>query len=239
MVKNPSTDESKQTEIIITSGTLPKGLNRIMVLCGGFGAMQVIDILLNNPQNHVVGILDDTPDLLNSSIFGVNILGTTKDIKKHWEKKSFDKAIISISTSIQERKTLFEFCKSLNIPMANAICPTVRINRHSVIGEGNVVCSMVHIGTCTTIGDNNFISAQTNIEHHNVWGSHITTGPNCATSAMVKINDNVKFGTGIFIQPGISIGRNCLISSGSVITKSIPEFHALKSKISYDLKLIK
>ena len=133
---------------------------------------------------------------------------------------------------------MYEKSKKLKIPFANAICPSTRINRHLSIGEGNVICSLTHIGTCSSIGNNNFISAQTNIEHHNVWGSHITTGPNCNTSSRVKIDDCVKFGMGIFIQPGISVGENCLISSGSVITKSINSNHAVKTKLSSEIKPI-
>ena len=237
MAKSEST-KSKQNDIIMTPGVLPKKLNRIMVIGGGFGAMQVIDILMNDPLNQVVGILDDNSELKDTKIFGFPIYGDTNKLKKYWENNKFDKAIISISTNIPIRKALYEKCKSLNIPLANAICPSVIINRYSYIGEGNVICSLVHVGTCASIGNNNFISAQTNIEHHNVWGSHITTGPNCITSSRVEVSDCVKFGTGIFIQPGISIGENCLISSGSVITKSIPRNHALKTKLSHDIKSI-
>lgn len=230
--------KSKQSDIIMKPGVLPKKLNRIMVLGGGFGAMQVIDILLNQPMNQVVGVLDDNSDLKDTKIFGIPVFGSTNGLKKYWGNNSFDKAIISISTNIHVRRDLYDRCKLLKIPMANAICPSVRINRHSFIGEGNVICSFVHIGTCATIGNNNFISSQTNIEHHNVWGSHITTGPNCSTSSRVEVGDSVKFGTGIFIQPGIAIGNNCLISSGSVITRSIPDNHTLKTKLSYDIKPI-
>ncbi len=238
MIKKFVSTKSKQSDLIMTSGILPKKSNRIMVLGGGFGAMQVIDILLNKPLNQVVGVLDDNSDLKDTKIFGIPVFGGTNEIKKYWDNNSFDKAIVSISTNIPVRKALYDNCKSLNIPMANAICPSVRINRHSFIGEGNVICSFVHIGTCASIGNNNFISAQTNIEHHNVWGSHITTGPNCSTSSRVEVGDCVKLGTGIFIQPGIAIGENCLISSGSVITRSIPNNHALKIKLSYDIKPI-
>jgi len=238
MIKKSGATKSKQSDVIMTPGILPSGLNRIMVLGGGFGAMQVIDILMNDSKNQIVGILDDNPDLKETKIFGIPVRGGTKEMKKHWDNNNFDLAIVSISTNIPVRKALYEKCKSLNIPMANAICPSVRINRHSFIGEGNVICSFVHIGTCASIGNNNFISAQTNIEHHNVWGSHITTGPNCATSSRVEVGDCVKFGTGIFIQPGISIGENCLISSGSILTRSIPNNHALKIKLSYDIKPI-
>ena len=235
---NQESPAGKSKEIIMHPGVSPAGINRVLVLGGGYGAMQVIDILLHNPFVKVVGILDDNADLIGTEIFSVKILGKTENIGQLLKENFFDQAIVSISTDINIRKTLYDECKKLNIPMANAICPTVRINREVFIGEGNVICSMVHIGTCTYIGNNNFISSLNSIEHHNVWGSHIATGPNCATSSRVKVGDSVKFGTGICIQPGVSIGDNCLIASGSIITRSIPKRHALKTKINYEIKSI-
>ena len=38
----------------------------------------------------------------------------------------------------------------------------------------------------------------------------------------VTIKDEVWIGSGAIINPGITIGRNCVIGSGSVVTKDIP-----------------
>jgi galactoside O-acetyltransferase len=36
------------------------------------------------------------------------------------------------------------------------------------------------------------------------------------------IEDNVWLGTGVMVNPGVTIGRNSVIGAGSVVTKSIP-----------------
>jgi acetyltransferase-like isoleucine patch superfamily enzyme len=94
---------------------------------------------------------------------------------------------------------------------------------------------MVHIGTCAVLGDDNFISAHGNIEHHNLWGSHITTGPGVMTSSRVKVGNEVKMGTGVFIQPGLGIGDGVQIASGAVIMRSIPPRHAVKTRIDLEV----
>jgi len=38
----------------------------------------------------------------------------------------------------------------------------------------------------------------------------------------VVIEDNVWLGIGVIIHPGVTIGRNSVIGSGSVVTKDIP-----------------
>lgn len=216
-------------------GVLPAAVKRVVVIAAGYGAMQVIDILLNYPDVRVVGCLDDDASLHGKEIYGAPIVGNITDLGKFWEEKFFDYAIVAISTNIRLRKRFFDECARLGIPMINAIDPTARINRGAVIGTGNVICSHCHIGVAAQIGDNNFISALNSIDHHNIWGSHITTGPNCATSGGVTVGDEVKFGTGIFIQPGITIGRESIVASGAILIRNVPERHAVKVRLQTEV----
>ena len=114
--------------------------------------------------------------------------------------------------------------------LANIIDKTCKISADVEIGYGNVICAFCHFGTETRIGDNNFISAYNSYEHHNVLKSDISTGPGCMTSARVTIGDCVRMGTGIFIQPGIDIGDNAILASGSIIINSVPDNHIVKMK---------
>ena len=98
-------------------------------------------------------------------------------------------------------------------------------------GTGNVVMALCHIGACAIIGDNNFLSAYCSIEHHNVLGSHCSFGPSVATSSRVHIGDRVRFGTGICIEPGVTIGADSVIASGLAIWQNIPERSLLKARL--------
>jgi sugar O-acyltransferase (sialic acid O-acetyltransferase NeuD family) len=214
---------------------LPAGAARVLVLGAGLGAMQVIDILLNDPGQRPVGCLDDDPETQGLALFGVPVWGKLEQLESVWREKRFDRAIVSISTSIPLRKRLADRCRELGIPLANAIDPTARLNRGVALGLGNVLCSQVHVGVATVLGDNNFISSHTSIEHHNTWGSHNTVGPACATSSRVRVGDEVVFGTGIFIQPGVGIGSRCRIASGAVLAQTIPADHAVKMQARYEI----
>lgn len=41
-------------------------------------------------------------------------------------------------------------------------------------------------------------------------------------SLPIVIEDNVWLGTGVIVNPGVTIGRNSVIGAGSVVTKSVP-----------------
>jgi sugar O-acyltransferase (sialic acid O-acetyltransferase NeuD family) len=213
---------------------LPRaGAARVLVLGAGLGAIQVIDILLHDSAQQAVGCLDDDPETRGQALFGVPVWGGLEQLEAAWKERRFDRAIVSISTNIPVRKRLAEACRSLGIPLANAIDPTARLNRGAVLGQGNVLCSFVHVGAAAVLGDNNFISSHTSIEHHNVWGSHNTVGPACATSSRVRVGDEVLFGTGIFIQPGVGVGSRCRIASGAVLTQTVPADHSVKMQAQY------
>ena len=95
---------------------------------------------------------------------------------------------------------------------------------------GNVILAFCHVGACAVIGKNNFFSAYTNIEHHCNIGDHNSYGPVISFSACVTVGDRVRLGTGIFVEPYLSIGNDCIISSGSVITRNISDECKVKVK---------
>jgi sugar O-acyltransferase (sialic acid O-acetyltransferase NeuD family) len=210
-------------------------VRRTLVLGAGLGAMQVVDILSHDPRVQVIGYVDDNTELHGQTIYGFPILGPSSMAEEWFRAGRYDAAIISVSTSNAVRRRWYEWLKGLGIPLVNAIDPSAKLNRGAIVGEGNVICAFVHVGVESRVGNNNFLSAYTSIDHHNLWGSHITTGPIVATSGCVEVEDDVRMGTGIFIQPHIVIGKGAQIASGAVLTRSVPAMHAAKTRINTEL----
>jgi acetyltransferase-like isoleucine patch superfamily enzyme len=209
---------------------------RVLIITAGIGSMQVVDILLNDPFIRVIGFVDDNVALRNKIIFGIPVIGSCNDIFTLYKDGKFDSAIVGFTANISIRKKLYEECIAIGINMINAIDPTARINRGCDFGGGNIICSHVHIGIETVLGDNNFISANSSIDHHNHWGSHIMTGPNCVTSGLVVIENQVRFGTGVFVEPRLKIGAGSIISSGVILTSSVPKEHIVKTQLTQHVK---
>ncbi len=202
------------------------GLPRVLLVGGGSVGMQVLDILLHDPFLQPVGLLDDDPNLTDR--FGVRILGRLSDLESLFRDQVFDKAIITLGLNLSLKRRYFELCQELGIPLANAIDPSARINRGTVLGQGNVLCSFVHLGVATRLGDNNFVAAHSSIDHHNVIGSHSLFGPGCLLSGRVRVGDECLFGSGVIVQPNLSIGSNSKIASGSVILRDIQDNESVR-----------
>jgi acetyltransferase-like isoleucine patch superfamily enzyme len=227
------TDWSEMPAALQTSA----GVSRIVLIGGGAGAEQVLDILSAYEDRKAIAILDDSPKKWGQVIDGVPIIGDTARLKELKTLSLVDAAIICISTSVHTRRQFRIHCSSVGVPLVNAIDRSVKISLTCKIGVGNVVCALSNFGTKTIVGDNNFISAYNSFDHHNRLGNDISTGPGCMTSGNVTIGDCVRLGTGIFIQPRITLGDKSMVASGAVITNNIPQGSILKlTKSNYLLK---
>jgi sugar O-acyltransferase (sialic acid O-acetyltransferase NeuD family) len=214
----------------------PEGkIQRILIIGGGDGAVPLLDVLAKTPEQQAVAILDDNPELRGKKVNGVPVTGgiDVEQIVALYEQDEFDAAIISISTIIKLRAEIFEKLKSRGIPFANIIHPSVVKGFNVKMGEGNVIMAFTHLGACASLGDNNFISAYCSIEHHNEMGNHCSFGPGVITSSRVIFGDQVRCGTGIFIEPKIHIGAKSVIGSGCIIWQNVPDGAILKSKLNY------
>jgi len=204
---------------------------RILLIGAGLGATQVLEILRQDPAQEAVGVLDDDPETWGREVNGIPVVGSGEKLGTLFVERTFDGVIIAISTSISARVKYRELCRSLSIPLFNAIDSSCQIAADARLGTGNVLCAFCHVGTGTVLGDNNFISAYNSIDHHCVVGSDLSTGPGCMVSGIVKIGSRVRMGTGIFIQPYLEIGDDVQIASGSILVQSVPASHAVKTKV--------
>lgn len=78
-------------------------------------------------------------------------------------------------------------------------------------------------GAPVTFGDNIFIAPDCGFytAGHPLEASERNKGLEYARP--IKVGDNVWFGAGVSVLPGVTIGDNCVIGAGAVVTKSFPE----------------
>jgi sugar O-acyltransferase (sialic acid O-acetyltransferase NeuD family) len=209
---------------------------RLLLVGGGLGAVQLLDSLSRIEGQRATVIVDDDPALRGKTVMGVPILGGFADIEALAKQNLFDAAVVSISTSIPVRERMWNKLQQLGIPGANIVDPTARVQRNAVLGSGNVVLAFCHIGSCTTIGNGNFFSPYVDIEHHCAVADFCTFGPGVMTSSLVKIGCRVKFGTGIFVEPKVAIGADSIVGSGAILTRDIPANSVVKTKLNYAVR---
>jgi len=203
------------------SALIKKTAPRVVIIGGGLGATQVLDILEDQP-GIVTGIVDDDEKLWGTEAHGLPVWGGSGMLPKLLADGRANMAVIAISTSIKARVILAGKCGEAGIPLATVIHRTAYVAPTADVGPGNIFCAFCHVGAHTKIGANNFFSAYNSFDHHNVVGSHCSTGPANAMSGIVTIGDRVRMGTGIQVGPHVHIGDDAFIYAGCCVFEDIP-----------------
>jgi len=156
--------------------------------------------------------------------FTKNIFFTVKGFWKlagkatpaNYLRKIVGKVLINNKGTLRMGHRVSLFAKPLPISITVSPKAELTIGHHTFINYGvdigatlNIyIGEHVRIGPLTNIIDSNFHQ----VEPH----APIFQKP-------VKIEDNVWIGRQCIILPGVTIGKNSVIASGSVVTKDIPE----------------
>lgn len=115
-------------------------------------------------------------------------------------------------------------------------------------GEGLHVNTPFHCDYGYNVEVGSYFFANYNLvildENRVTFGNHVFIGPNCSfytaihpldaehrnqgleRSEPIHVGDNVWFGGGVTVLPGVTIGNDCVIGAGSVVTHDIPD-HSL------------
>lgn len=207
---------------------------RIVIIGAGKGAEVVIDILLDDPDKVIVGLVDDNVrEFLN---YDIPVLDCSIDeFPDKYGSEFYDKAIISIGANLNTmrlRSDIYKKYKKKGVEFTNAIASSAEIRRGVVIGDGNIIGAGCYIGTLTQIGDNNSISYGALIGHHNIIGCHNLIAPSVVTSGSDTIGDNCIIPAGVSIVNRVSIGNDVVVPIGYAISKSLEDGEVIKTNTS-------
>lgn len=196
---------------------------RVVIAGAGNGAEVVIDILRDDHEKDIVGLIDDKVKKLvnyDYKIFACGMLEFPNMSDRH----AYDTVILSIGATLNSmrfRKMIFDNYKEAGIKFTNAIAKSADIRRGVKIGVGNIIGAQSYIGTLTEIGDNNSISYGTFIGHHNFIGSNNLIAPGFVSSGSVEIGDGCIIPAGVVTRNCVKIGDHVVLPVGYAVVNSI------------------
>jgi len=222
------TDLEKHAEALLTVN----GNERTLLIGAGKAASQVLSVIGKESTTQVIGFLDDTPEKQGTQHLGYPVLGAISEIAEVIKLHRID-SILCCAGNMQLRIKTLELALQYKLKLANAIHSSVVMDDNVCIAGGNYIGPQSFIGAQAQIGFGCFISSSAIIEHHNKVGHCVTTGPANAFSGSVSIENFCVLGSGIIIEPMVTIGQYSAIASGCVISKTVPAHSALKKSINY------
>jgi sugar O-acyltransferase (sialic acid O-acetyltransferase NeuD family) len=194
------------------------------VIIFGSGTLGKIAVDIFNDNNILVyGILDDKPELHNTEIGSVMVMGSTDDggiLKIIGNKTEAFIAVknkvdrIRISNMLKERRK--------TVPI-NALHKSSIISEEAILGHGNLIGSLSSVGPFASLGNLNIIGSSVVIDVEASIGDFVEIGNGCIINSKAKIEEGVFIGSGVTIVSGVNIGKNARVGAGSVVLEDVPE----------------
>ena len=168
------------------------------------GAIQIVDICLEDGITNELRIYDDDPRALRANILGVPVVGTTDQVHRDFSNKLIDTVVVAVG-SINSRFMLFQNMNRENYPIVNIISTKAVISSSVKMGKGNVILPNVYIGPNVAIGDNNYFTTASVINHDSIIGSH------CYFSTTVSVAGRVQIGSRVRLDTSSSVSADAII----------------------------
>jgi sugar O-acyltransferase (sialic acid O-acetyltransferase NeuD family) len=184
--------------------------------------LNIIELQHSAVNYNLVGIIDDDKLKKGQEYYGINVIGTFKEIEYLIDTYVIREFCICLSEKrIDLRKEYFTKLKEYNLYAPTFVHPGASISNNVLLSEGDLIFDGVTINSDVSIGKNVIVYTKVNIEHDNIIQDHCYISPCCSTSGLVKIEESTFLGTGTVVCPKVTIGKGSYIGAGSVVTKDL------------------
>lgn len=194
-------------------------MKKIAILGGGGLAKEFIELIELN--GHIPYGVFAKESLIDS----VPYLGYLNEIIA--QKENFDAIALAVggvnTEGIKNRRSLIDFLRHNNIPIATLISPHATISKSAVIGEGSYIHHLAAISCDATLGAYSLINTGAVVGHDVIIGKNCTVSPKVFLGGNVRVGDDSLIGAGAIVKQGITIGEGCIVGMGTVVQRSMKD----------------
>ena len=199
-------------------------MKRVIGIGAGGHAKGVLEILRNDPDVELAGMLDANEQLWGKQFFGLPILGGDV-LLKNLVQQGVDHAFIGVGTTgnTKPRQKLYDLAKNMGFDFVSAIHPSAVISPSAQIGAGVAIMADAVVNSDARLGNNVIINTRSVVEHDCIVGdhSHIATGALLAGGVVVGNGSHV--GIGACVRQGIRIGNDAVVGAGAVVVDDVAD----------------
>lgn len=196
----------------------------IALLGAGPHANVVIDVIEQEDKYQLIGLIDSRRDI-GSAYNDYTILGRQEHIVKLKKEYDLFGLIICIGDnwlrSVVAQK-VSEVCP--DIEYVNAIHPSVQLGKNVAVGKGVVIMPGCIVNTEASIGNHCIINTLSSLEHNSVMEDFSSLSAGVITGGYMTLKKYSAVALGVTIFDRVTIGEHCVIGSGALVTKDIPDF---------------
>jgi len=190
----------------------------------GGHARVVIEILRLMGGYDLAGLLDPRPELHNTQVLGVPVLGDDSLLPGLYAQ-GVHHAFIGLGGTgdTRPRRRLYELAREQGFEIVAALHPQAVLSPSAQIGHGPTVMAGAVINAAACLGENVIVNSGAIVEHDCVIGNHVHIASGARLASTVHVGDGAHIGLGACIRQCVRIGAGALIGAGAVVVKDVPD----------------
>ena len=198
-----------------------KTKEKLIVFGAGGHAKVVIDIIEQQGQYEIAGLLDDDPRHMGTRFFGYPALGTRAELPGLLSQQLCH-AIVTIGDNAS-RAAVATYLQQQGWRFASAVHPRASVGRGVRIEPGSVVMAGCVINADASLGAQVIVNTGATVDHDCRIADAVHIAPGCHLCGGVSVGPGSLLGAGSTVTPGVSIGGKVIVGAGSTVIRDVAD----------------
>jgi sugar O-acyltransferase (sialic acid O-acetyltransferase NeuD family) len=196
----------------------------IIIYGAGGHAKSVMEIVLQNGDFSIAGIIDDNDHLTGTSVLNIPVLGTG-EILADLVERGVTLAANGVGgiLNIAIRIDIFRSLEQAGLSTPSLIHPRATIEPSSKVSYGVQIFANAYIGSEAVLHDKCMVNTNAVVSHDCEIGSYSHIAPGALLAGHVHVGEKTLIGMGVTTTIGIRIGSGVRIGNGAIILADVPD----------------
>ncbi len=198
---------------------------RIILIGCGEQARVSIDAIEDQGRYQIFGLVTNDDAEMHRKIYGYEVICLDRDVEQVLkENADIGGYFLGVGVGTGSMRRRYELYTRFDVLLeaVNVIHPASVISRHARLGRGNFVEAYARIANGVTLGNHCLVQSFSSVNHDQVIDDNVLIGCNVSLAG-TRIGSHTTVADGSSIGFKKSVGRNCLITDGTVVTKDLPD----------------
>ena len=198
-----------------------KAKEKLVVFGAGGHAKVVLDIVEQQGDYEIAGLVDDDIKHRGKRFFGYPVLGTRAELPA-LRSAQLRHAIVTIGDNAS-RASVAALLDRDGWQFASAVHPRASIGRGVKIGPGSVVMAGCVVNADATLGGHVIVNTGATVDHDCRIEDAVHIAPGCHLCGGVSVGQGSLLGAGTTVAPGVSIGNRVIVGAGSTVIRDVAD----------------
>jgi sugar O-acyltransferase (sialic acid O-acetyltransferase NeuD family) len=193
----------------------------LIIGAGNVGGFLAYNLNLFREPYELIGFLDDNPQKIGQTVFGVEVIGNSQKIR------DFDPSDIAVAVGIAYpaiRKKIYDSLGLAAYDCPSFVSKNAWISNQVSIGKGSIIYPGVSVNHESEIGDFVIMNMNCAIGHNCIISSFSTLAPGVNFAGFTYVEEAVDIGIGVATRQRARIGQGAVIGGQSMIVGDIPPY---------------